>query len=442
MMQPDRWRLLLCIAVSLLAGFLVGAPFLGLSVGLLLLLLWHYRALSGFLDYARHGAEDNLPDAPGIINELIREFNALQSLNRQRDEMLTGVMDRFQEAAAALPDAVIVTDKDGAIEWANRRAAQYLGVHWPADAGQRLANLIRHPDLATFLKRQHASDTTDVLEMASPEDEGLRLELRVSVYGDAYMLLVARDITELHRVNKMRRDFIANASHELRTPLTVIAGYLESFDGERDSFPPEWAGKIAQMRVQATRMQRLIEDLLRLSTLEIAADQEAREEVPVPDMLSAIHREALTLDADGGHQFEVAVDPALWLKGSQRDLYSAFSNIIFNAVQHTPGGGKIRIVWRKEGKGAVLEVSDTGEGIAAEHIPRLTERFYRVDKSRSRSRGGTGLGLAIVKHALARHDAELDIRSELGAGSTFSCRFPAERILVRKRARASLSAPA
>jgi two-component system phosphate regulon sensor histidine kinase PhoR len=437
MMQPDRWRLLLCIAVSLFAGMLVGAPFLGLSVGLLAFLLWHFRALSGFLNYARHGAEDNLPDAPGIINELIREFHELRSLSRQRDAMLTGVMQKFQEAAAALPDAVVVTDHDGTIEWANRRAAQYLGVHWPDDGGQRLSNLIRHPDLAAFLRRGHPSDATDVLELASPEDENLQLEIRVSVYGDAYQLLVARDITELHRLTKMRRDFIANASHELRTPLTVIAGYLESFDEDRGHCPPEWTGKIAQMRMQATRMQRLIEDLLRLSSLETAAEQDLREEVPVGDLLSVIHREAVTLDGDGGHRFVLDVDAALWTRGSQRDLYSAFSNVIFNAVQHTPPGGEIRIVWRRDDGGAVLEVSDTGEGIAPEHIPRLTERFYRVDKSRSRSRGGTGLGLAIVKHALARHEAELEIRSELGAGSVFSCRFPASRVLTRRRARTS-----
>jgi two-component system phosphate regulon sensor histidine kinase PhoR len=436
-MQPDRWRLLLCIAVSLLTGFLFGAPFLGLSIGLLAFLLWHYRVLAGFLNYARHGAEDNLPDVPGVINELIREFHELQSLSRQRDGMLTGVLHRFQDAAAALPDAVVVTDKDGAIEWANRRAAQYLGIHWPDDGGQRLSNLIRHPDLAAYITRNHPGNATDALELASPENENVHLEVRVSVYGNAYLLLVARDITELHRLAKMRRDFIANASHELRTPLTVISGYLESFDEDRAICPPGWAGKIAQMRMQATRMQRLIEDLLRLSSLETAAEQDLKEEVPVPDLLSTIHREAVTLDTGGGHRFVLEIDPTLWLKGSQRDLYSAFSNVIFNAIQHTPGGSEIRICWRRAGADAVLEVSDTGDGIAAEHIPRLTERFYRVDKSRSRSSGGTGLGLAIVKHALARHDADLEIRSELGTGSTFICRFPPARILLHDRVRAA-----
>jgi two-component system phosphate regulon sensor histidine kinase PhoR len=197
-------------------------------------------------------------------------------------------------------------------------------------------------------------------------------------------------------------------------------------------------GKIAQMRTQAARMQRLIEDLLRLSGLETAVEQDLKEEVPVGDLLSAIHREAVTLDGDGGHRFALDIDATLWLKGSQRDLYSAFSNIVFNAVQHTPPGGEIRIRWQRDDAGAVLLVSDTGEGIAPEHIPRLTERFYRVDKSRSRSRGGTGLGLAIVKHALARHEAELEIRSELGAGSIFSCHFPAARVFVPDRPRAQV----
>jgi two-component system phosphate regulon sensor histidine kinase PhoR len=261
------------------------------------------------------------------------------------------------------------------------------------------------------------------------------LELRVAEYGDADTLFVARDVTELQRLNRMRRDFIANASHELRTPLTVISGYLESFEDEVALCPPDWAPKIRQMRGQALRMQRLIEDLLQLSSLESAGEQDFNEETPVGELLLAVQKEAQTLSGASAHQITVEAEPGLWVNGSQRDLYSVFSNIVFNAVQYTPANGKISMRWHSDEQGAHLAVTDQGEGIATEHIPRLTERFYRVDKGRSRAYGGTGLGLAIVKHALARHDATLEIKSEPGKGSTFICHFPAARIVRHAGAR-------
>lgn len=428
-MRRDLWRLLACVGASLLIGLLIGRPFLVLAAVMFLILAWYYRALSGLLNYLRHGAEDGLPDLPGVVNELVREFHVLNSHYREREEKMSGFLARFEDAAAALPDAVVVLNRQGRIEWANQKAKEYLGINWPQDAGQPLSNLIRHPDLPDFLREHSRQSTSGVMELASPEDEDQKVEIRLSVYGHEHVLLVARDITELHRLNKMRSDFIANASHELRTPLTVIAGYLEAFEEDREHCPEDWSARIAQMRSQAERMQRLIEDLLRLSSLEMAADPDANEEVQVAEMLSAIGREAQTLEGDRKHTFATDADPKLCLWGCHAEIYSAFSNIVFNAVQHTPAGGLIGMRWFQDEHGAHLEISDNGEGIAPEHISRLTERFYRVDKSRSRSKGGTGLGLAIVKHVLARHDANLEIRSELGKGSTFICHFPPGRVL-------------
>ena len=428
-MRLDLLRVLLCITVALVPGLYFDHPFLFITLGLAGLGIWYFRMLQQLVECVRHEAEESLPDVPGVINELAREFQIAHSHHSQWEAKLTDYLSRFRDAAAALPDAVIVTDRSGRIKWANDRAQAYLGIEFPRDAGQRITNLVRHPLLTEALAGHECRVSARVLELPSPRSEGLLLELRMAEYGDADTLFMARDVTELQRLNRMRRDFIANASHELRTPLTVIGGYLESFEDDAALCPPNWGPKIQQMRAQALRMQRLIEDLLQLSSLESAGEQAFNEETPVGELLLAVQKEAQTLSGTAAHQIAIDVEPGLWISGSQRDLYSAFSNIAFNAVQYTPAGGGINMRWYSDAQGAHLAVSDQGEGIPAEHVPRLTERFYRVDKGRSRAYGGTGLGLAIVKHALARHDATLEIRSEPGKGSTFTCHFPNARII-------------
>jgi two-component system phosphate regulon sensor histidine kinase PhoR len=434
-MRLDLLRVLICVTVALIPGLYFGHPFLFITLGLVGLGIWYFRRLQQVLECVRHEAEESLPDVPGVINELAREFQIAHSHHTQWEAKLTDYLSRFRDAAAALPDAIIVTDRSGRIKWANDRAWPYLGIEFPRDAGQRITNLVRHPLLTEATTNEENRAASRVLELPSPQSEGMLLELRIAEYGDADTLFVARDVTELQRLNRMRRDFIANASHELRTPLTVIGGYLESFEDQVALCPPEWAPKIRQMRGQALRMQRLIEDLLQLSSLESAGEQDFNEETPVGELLLAVQKEAQTLSGASAHQITVEAEPGLWVNGSQRDLYSVFSNIVFNAVQYTPANGKISMRWHSDEQGAHLAVTDQGEGIATEHIPRLTERFYRVDKGRSRAYGGTGLGLAIVKHALARHDATLEIKSEPGKGSTFICHFPAARIVRHAGAR-------
>lgn len=442
-MRADLTRVLAVISVAAVPGLLIDHPFMLISVGLIGLGLWYFRHLQQLARCARHGAPESAPDVPGLINELAREFRTAHGHHQQWEARLTDYLLRFRDAAAALPDAIVVTDREGRIKWANDRALPYLGIEFPRDAGQRIANLVRHPVLTeSFTNREATGATPRVLEMPSPQSENLQLELRIAEYGEADMLFVARDITETQRLARMRRDFIANASHELRTPLTVISGYLEAFEDEIELAPPEWAPKLRQMRSQAVRMQRLIEDLLQLSALESSADENPTEEVPVAELVLAVQKEAQGLSGAAAHRITVEADPGLWLSGSQRDLYSTVSNIVSNAVHHTPPGGEIRLRWYRDDRGAHLEVADRGEGIAPEHLARLTERFYRVDKGRSRAYGGTGLGLAIVKHALAKHEATLEIRSAVGKGSTFTCHFPPGRILPARERSARAGAVA
>ncbi len=429
-MRADLLRLLAVVAGSLLPGLWFDHPFMFVAFGLVALGIWYFRSLRKMLECVRNDAESSPPDISGLINDIAREFYLVRSYHEQWEQKLASYLVQFRDAAAALPDAIIVTDQGGRIKWANGRAQTYLGIEFPRDAGQPISNLVRHPELAKELYALRDKGDQRILEMTSTLREDMQLELRIACYGAADTLFVARDITEPQRLARMRRDFIANASHELRTPLTVIAGYLEAFEDELDRCPGDWALKIRQMRTQSLRMQQLINDLLQLSALESAADEAPNEHVPMGDLILAVQKEAQVLSGAAGHKIIVEIEPGLWLSGNQRDLYSVISNIVSNAVHHSPACGEISVRWFSDDQGAHLEVSDQGEGIAAEHISRLTERFYRVDKGRSRAYGGTGLGLAIVKHALARHEATLEIRSEPGQGSVFSCHFPRSRILT------------
>lgn len=429
-MREDIWRLSGVLLFSLIIGMATGQVAICLLAGSLLYLFWQYRLFRQLLFWLQSHNERMSPESPGIIDAICREIDYLKERQKLRNHNLADYLKRYQDASAALPDAIVILRDNGVIEWANSKAREYLGIRWPQDNMQRINNLIRHPEIAAFLARtgRHKDKTT--LQHESPVNAELVLEFRIVPYGRQHKLLMARDITSIQRINRMRRDFIANASHELRTPLTVISGYLEGFSMD-DEFPPLLKSQVEQMRKQTERMQRLIEDLLTLSALESTERNENDELVRVPDLLSSIYQEAQSLSVDNEHIFYLETDPDLWLMGSQREIYSAFSNLVFNAVQHTPGKGVIRIRWYADEKGAHFEVVDNGPGISPEHIPRITERFYRVDKGRSRERGGTGLGLAIVKHVLARHRGRLQIESEVGQGSKFSCHFP-EKLLVNR----------
>lgn len=429
-MREDLWRFTGIFLFSLLFGLLLNQVTVCLTAGLLAFIIWNYRLLQQVHYWLQNKSDTNPPELPGIIDAICREIDFLKGRHKQRTQKLSGFLKRFQDTTSALPDAVVVLGEAGVIEWANDKAKDYLGVCWPQDRRQRIFNLIRNPELHDFMTSEQGR-SGNWLHLESPVNSRQILEIRIVPYGGDRKLLVARDITSIYRNNQMRKDFIANASHELRTPLTVISGYLEGLDDEPNLLPPELLAQIKQMRRQTGRMQRLIEDLLTLSELETASQYTEGETVWVPDLLFSIYQEAQGLSGLMEHIFYLESDPDLCVRGSQRELYSAFSNLVFNAIQHTPEHGIIKIRWYADADGAHFEVTDNGEGIAPEHIPRITERFYRVDRGRSRVKGGTGLGLAIVKHVLVHHGGKLHIDSHVGKGSTFRCDFP-DRITVYK----------
>ena len=342
------------------------------------------------------------------------------STDRGRARRLATQLRDLRTVACALPDALVLLDPDGRVCWCNPAAEHLLGVAWPRDRGLSMAAHFGEGEAGAWLRTEQG-DGDDV---ASPVDSAMRLQLSLIPYGDHRRLLIARDISRVTRLEQVRRDFVANVSHELRTPLTVIHGYLELLDPED---VPALAPVLNELRAQSQRMRQIVEDLLELSRLEMQQHL-AEERVEMSPMLETLRREAEAL-SQGWHRIALEDGARADLLGSPKDLHSAFSNLVSNAVRYTPDGGTITIRWKRVATGAEYSVTDTGYGIPAEHLSRLTERFYRVSSSRSRATGGTGLGLSIVKHVLNLHDAQLRIESESGKGSTFTCVFDQARLL-------------
>jgi two-component system phosphate regulon sensor histidine kinase PhoR len=425
----DAWK----SELRRIAGLVLVAAVLGASLGYvadtLLLALggylaWHLYNLQRLVCWLREGKKLRPPQASGIWNDVFQHILALQERNRKRKRDLRRLLKRFHRITVALPDATVeLRPGSDEIEWWNNAAARYLGFEYPRDSGQRISNLIRYP---VFVEYLHQGDYERAIEIPSPVDEGLTLRVRVIPYSGNRRLVIARDMTRVQVLERTRQDFVANASHELRTPLTVVAGYLETLLESQD-FGEEYADQLRSMQRQAGRMKRIVEDLMLLSRLESEAPQTDAEPVAVGRLIDAIVNQARELSGEQEHHLELDVEPDLCLKGREPELYSAFSNLVFNAVRYTPAGGHIVISWKTVNGAPEFSVQDTGVGVAPHHLPRLTERFYRVDTGRSRASGGTGLGLAIVKHVLLRHDAQLSIESELSKGSVFRCQFPATR---------------
>ncbi|HHH45185.1 MAG TPA: phosphate regulon sensor histidine kinase PhoR [Gammaproteobacteria bacterium] len=406
---------------GLVLGLVLGSVIPVLLLVALGYLGWHLYNVHRLICWLREGRKFRPPEASGIWDDVFEHIYRLQQRNRKRKRELRRMLKRFHKITVALPDATVeLRPGSEQIEWWNNAAARYLGFEYPRDSGQRISNLLRHPAFVDYL---HGHDYEQAVEIPSPVDERITLRIRVIPYSGDRRLVVARDMTRMQQLERMRQDFVANVSHEMRTPLTVISGYLETL-ADAEGCAGEFADQLNSMRQQAERMNRIVEDLMLLSRLENETSQPDPQAVPVAAMIDAITDQARELSADNGHVITLDVDTDLCIRGTESELYSAFSNLVFNAVRYTPAQGRIIIRWRLEDQTPVFSVKDSGMGIAAHHIPRLTERFYRIDTGRSRATGGTGLGLAIVKHVLLRHDAELEIDSEPGKGSCFRCRFP------------------
>ncbi|MDA3912693.1 phosphate regulon sensor histidine kinase PhoR [Oleiagrimonas sp.] len=340
---------------------------------------------------------------------------------RMRSRRLSRQLRDLRSAAGSLPDAAVLVDGEGRIRWFNQASEHLLGLRRAHDRGKLLTERLSETTLGTWLEGG-ASDTLN--DVPAPNRPNLRLSMVMMPFGHHQRMMIGRDISDLMRLEQVRQDFVANVSHELRTPLTVIHGYLELLDPDDQ---PELGPVISEMRVQSERMGQIVEDLLMLSRLETLQPLQ-EEHVSMAPLLATLRREAMAL-SHGRHEVHLEERTETDLYGSIRELHSAFSNLVSNAVRYTPTHGSITLIWERIDQGARFTVRDTGHGIPANHITRLTERFYRVSSSRSRDSGGTGLGLSIVKHVLNRHQAELHIESEPGKGSAFSCAFGSARLL-------------
>lgn len=423
--RQELIRLLLLCGLGALVGALFSAALLGALVVLLLQLALYYRHLAALMAWLRDPKRNALPDSGGLWGEVYDRLLALQRRNKKRKKKLANLLAEFQASTAALPDGAVVLSERGDILRFNVAAQTLIGLR-NQDVGLRISNLLRHPRFTEYLREGRFESE---VELPSPINPSRQLTARVIPYGKGQRLLILRDVSELKRLDAARRDFVANASHELRTPLTVLKGYLEMMEAESQQAGPlsVWAAPLSEMRAQAQRMEALVADMLKLARLESDV-QPKHDWLTAHSMIRQAVSEAQRLSA-GAHGFEVSLDERLRLYGGELDLMSLFTNLLTNAVRYTPPGGRVRVRWQLlPTGGALYTVADTGIGIAAADIPRLTERFYRVDVGRSRAGGGTGLGLSIVKHAVERHDARLHIESELGVGSTFSVEFPAHRV--------------
>jgi two-component system phosphate regulon sensor histidine kinase PhoR len=435
----EIWKAIGLLVTALLLGAGIGHTALFLLGAVVIYLATHLYNLHRLEHWLRIGRRYHPPDAGGVWGDVFHELYRLQQRNRRRKRRLAQFLDRFEQVFGALPDATVVLGPDHTIQWANEAAARLLNLRWPQDSRRRIQNLVRIP---LFLEYVERGEYAEPVEIPSPIDDTARLALRLIPYGRNQLLLVARDMTRIHRLEQVRRDFVANVSHELRTPLTVMRGYLETIEGAGGEMPEPWREPVAVMGQQVARMQRIVEDLLLLTRLEAEPVGVGTRVVKVAPMLAQLREEARMLSGTRVHRIELEADEELCLRGEEHVLRSAFANVLFNAVQYTPGGGTIRMRWYADAEGAHFEVEDNGIGVPPAHIPRLTERFYRVDKGRSRATGGTGLGLAIVKHALNRHDGRLCVRSEVGVGSTFTCDLPTARVVEGCGHIESLSPPA
>jgi len=430
-------------ALVRLAGILLAGVLIGLFVSPVwlwvlgaacLYLAWQLLNLYRLDRWLRLRSQIDPPTIGGVWGDIIAQIIRLHRRKQYHKQRLVQLFRELRRSTAALPDGVIILSAQSEIVWFNRQAARLLGLKRPIDIGLRIDNLIRTPEFIHYL---HGEDFALPLIIRPPVQLDLYLALQLVPYGEGQSLLLVRDVTRQMRLEAMRKDFVANASHELRTPLTVITGYLDTL-ADDPAIDQTWEGPIRDMRSQAQRMNAIIADLLELSRLEASDGDAPREPIDVPRMLERLYRDALAR-SERPREVLLEVESANGLYGATHEIESAFTNLLVNGLKYTLPEGTVRMRWWSDDDGAYFSVIDTGIGIPAEHIPRLTERFYRVDAGRSRGHGGSGLGLAIVKHALQRHDGWLDVQSVEGKGSVFTCHFPLQRVW-RPVARAAASA--
>ena len=417
------WSVVAIVAGGLL-GWLYDRPVVGLLIGSLLVITANTRKLIQFDRAVRDGETDSIGYGDGLWQQLYSQFRYERDRGNRYKRQARDLFKTIQKSTNAMPDGAIIIDDNNEIITCNRATKNLIGLKRKKDRGQRLDNIFRDPAMTRLLQE---GDSTLTADIASPLRDNEWLNCRVVPYGAEQKLVLVRDVTERITLNKIRRDFVANASHELRSPLTVISGYLESLHDD-NQLPKDLIQPVAQMQSQARRMTSIVKDLLELSRLEGDGQATLDETVNVESLIHGAIEVAVPHGVGTG--VKVTVNSTSNLRGAESDLDSILRNLLANAIRHTPEDGEIEVIWHADDGGGDLIVRDTGEGIEEEHIPRLTERFFRVDRGRSRENGGFGLGLAIVKHAVERHGGELSVRSKPGEGSEFCAHFPASRVVV------------
>ncbi|MDO6562427.1 phosphate regulon sensor histidine kinase PhoR [Amphritea sp. 1_MG-2023] len=416
-------NLLLTLTAGLFFGFIIGYPGWILACTLLGWAAYQIKQFNRLQQWLMRIEHTDVPESRGHWGELFDEISRDQKRQKLRIQALRNVIHRFQQSSAALSDAIVIIDAHNNLEWWNRAAEKLLGMKTQTDRGRSVINLLRDPRFVRYYRKNLYDDP---LQLSSPIQHDIVLEYRITRFGAGDRILIVRDITRLKQLEQTRQDFVANASHELRTPLTVIRGYLETFLDQE--LPGPLQRGLSQMQSQSHRMENLVADLLLLSRLETSAHVADELPIPIHSIAARIREDALALGQDKKQTIELNLEANSILLGQESEVYSALSNLVFNAVRYTPAGGVIKLRWWTDKQGGHLAVKDNGPGIDSIHLPRLQERFYRVDESRSSDSGGTGLGLAIVKHVMLRHGGKLSISSHLGKGSTFTCHFPSELI--------------
>jgi len=418
--RSEFYCLAILAAVALFLSKITGMYFAIASLCVLFYLGRHLYHIHRFVLWLRTGGA--IPQSSGIWEEVYYLLYRLRRRNKSRKKKLLVLLERFRTATAALPDATAVLGPRDEIDWFNGAAERLLGLR-KGDIGQQIGNLLRNPKFAEFLAKPKYGATVSI---PSPVIDNGQLEIRIVPYGEDLRLLIAQDVTHLRFMERVRSDFVSNVSHELRTPLTVLRGYVETLGDADEDMPAHYQKMIRRMEEQTTRMQRLIDGLLSLTKLE-TGEMAANKRVDAALLLKSICDEGHQL-AKKGQTLELALESKANFLGTEGELRSAFSNLVVNALKYAPENGRVSVRWRDEAGGAVLEVEDNGPGIPSEHLPRLTERFYRVETGKPAGDNGAGLGLAIVKHVMTRHEAELKIASILEKGSCFSCKFPEKRL--------------
>ena len=420
----------ICLFLWLISGAIVAL--LMFSIGLLIYLSIHILWLHQLHRWFKKPTLNAIPEGAGVWEDVFATLLQYERNNISNQTQLNSALERFSLATSAMPDGLVILSASNAIDWCTPNAETQLDLELSTDKNLPIVNLIRDSHFIAYLYSETYDEPFKLKSWRNPD---VTLEIQLIPLANQQKLLISRDMTQLEKVDAMRRDFIANVSHELRTPLTVVGGFLETLSDMEGAVPAALKTYFAMMEDQTSRMRRIIEDLLTLSTIESNVEAPDNNEIDMAKLLKIVQSDALGLGqalSKAKHKIHLDADPTLNLNGSQNELQSAFSNLVNNAVRYTPNGGEIFIRWGMQNEIPVFSVRDTGIGIEQQHIDRVTERFYRVDRGRSRETGGTGLGLSIVKHILIRHQAKLKISSEIGVGSTFSVVFPKARIMHKK----------